>query len=191
MRPETLVNIERTVSNFGRLFLGPVYDIGSNLKKYREHPSQNYNMQDYFPNIHIVYVDKESDPDMGPKEHIISDATYMYNIFDNTAGGVTCCELLEHVIQPVKVLYECHRILKPGYGIIVSSLWLYPIHDPQNDFLRYTDIGLKKMMEYVGFDNVDTYYEHTREEPDWDKNSKHCSGGLKHRIGVFGFGIKR
>lgn len=188
MRPETLVSIKNIIKDYPQYFKGTIYDIGSNTKSYREHPSQNYNMEDYF--LDVVYVDKQADPIMGDR-HIVSDALNMHNIPSDSVDGITCCELLEHVVEPIRVLSECNRILKSYCGIIVSTLWLYPLHDPMNDFLRYTDRGLQLCMEKADFIVLRSFYETTEKEPDWAKNCENQSGGLENRIGVFALGVKK
>jgi SAM-dependent methyltransferase len=64
------------------------------------------------------------------------------------AGGsvdtVLALELLEHVPQPLAVLREIGRVLKPGGTIIVSVPSTVPRHD-DHDYWRFTAEGLAQL----------------------------------------------
>jgi len=55
----------------------------------------------------------------------------MKQIKDESIDVVNTIELFEHVEFPEKGLRECYRVLTKGRVMIVSVLFLYPIHaDP-------------------------------------------------------------
>jgi SAM-dependent methyltransferase len=47
------------------------------------------------------------------------DPTLPYR--DESFDVVTCCVSIEYLIEPIKVLKECHRILRPGGKVIISQ----------------------------------------------------------------------
>jgi SAM-dependent methyltransferase len=70
---------------------------------------------------------------------------------DNYADGVVSFQVLEHVWDIEWYLSECHRILKPGGWLELSThgTWLY--HPAPTDFRRWTRDGLVGELEQRGF----------------------------------------
>lgn len=63
---------------------------------------------------------------------------------------VFCSQVLEHVPEPARVVAEMARVLKPGGSIWLSTPLFYPEHEAPYDFFRYTQYGLRKLMEDAG-----------------------------------------
>ena len=82
--------------------------------------------------------------------------------------GILCHQVLEHTTEPFQVVRELHRVLRPGGAAIVSTPFLYPIHEegPVKDYWRFTDRGLRELLkdfqeieiEAVGPDNFPFTY---------------------------------
>lgn len=66
---------------------------------------------------------------------------------DNTFDGVVCETLLEHVLEPERVIAEMERILKPGGQIYILMPFLFAFHAAPNDFSRLTHRGLAHRMK--------------------------------------------
>jgi SAM-dependent methyltransferase len=66
---------------------------------------------------------------------------------DGTFEVVLCTEVLEHVIDPQRVVEELYRVLKPGGTSLLTTRFCYPIHDPPRDFYRYTRYGLEHLFK--------------------------------------------
>ena len=64
---------------------------------------------------------------------------------------VWCTEVLEHVPDPAAVLAEFERVTKPGGCLVLSTPFLYQIHESPFDFYRYTFFGLKHLLTDRGF----------------------------------------
>ena len=69
---------------------------------------------------------------------------------DGTFDTVVCLEVLEHVPNPDAALQEASRVLKPEGHLLLSTPFLYPIHDAPNDYRRWTWLGLKAMARSSG-----------------------------------------
>ncbi len=73
---------------------------------------------------------------------------------DNYFDGVICAELLEHVINPIHVLQEIYRVLRPNGILLISVPFLYHIHGDPYDFGRYTNHYWQYHLEKTGFQDI-------------------------------------
>jgi SAM-dependent methyltransferase len=64
---------------------------------------------------------------------------------------VICAELLEHVPEPRRVVFEAARVLCPGGTLVITAPFLYPIHADPYDFGRYTDTYWRHVLSEAGF----------------------------------------
>lgn len=105
---------------------GLTLDIGCAYSPYAE----------YFPNR----VGFDIKP--GPGVDMVGDAHHLP--FENEKfDNVLCTEVLEHLHSPELAISEMRRVLKRGGILILSTRFIYPIHDAPDDFYRYTKYGLK------------------------------------------------
>jgi len=61
-------------------------------------------------------------------------------------------EVLEHVKTPDLAIKELFRTLKPDAPLILSTPFIFPIHDAPHDYYRYTRYGLAHLLQ--DFDDV-------------------------------------
>ena len=59
---------------------------------------------------------------------------------------VLCTEVLEHLPEPQKAIDEMFRVLKPGGQLLLTTRFLFPIHDAPHDYFRYTKYGLRHLL---------------------------------------------
>ncbi|HYN89143.1 MAG TPA: methyltransferase domain-containing protein [Ardenticatenaceae bacterium] len=93
----------------------------------------------------------------------VGDVTWDYSDLDaickleqlglasDTFDAVVCTQVLEHVAEPFLVLQELFRVLKPGGKIILSAPQSWAAHQIPHDFFRYTEYGLRYLLEKAGF----------------------------------------
>lgn len=63
---------------------------------------------------------------------------------------VLCIAVLEHVINPIEVVKELVRVLKPGGTLVASVPFLQPEHKVPTDYQRYTHDGLEVLFRNEG-----------------------------------------
>jgi SAM-dependent methyltransferase len=64
---------------------------------------------------------------------------------------VVLTQVLEHVPEPARVLAELGRVLKPGGTLWLTAPLFYAEHERPYDFFRYTQFGLRHLLENAGF----------------------------------------
>lgn len=89
----------------------------------------------------VTHLDYEPYPHL----EVVGDAHFL-PFPDNTFDGVVCETLLEHVVEPSKVIEEMHRVLKPGGKAYILMPFLFAFHAAPNDFYRMTHRGLAYQM---------------------------------------------
>ncbi len=65
---------------------------------------------------------------------------------------ILCTEVLEHTTDPLTVIKECARVLKPGGHLLLSVPFIYPIHEPPYDHWRFTSYGLALLCQMAGLE---------------------------------------
>lgn len=93
-----------------------------------------------FPNTISLDIDPSRKPDMVGDIHSLP-------FKDGEFGAILCTEVLEHCIDPRKAVSEMWRVLRPEGKIILSTRFLFPIHDSPHDYFRYTIFGLNELFK--------------------------------------------
>ena len=74
---------------------------------------------------------------------------------ESSFDAILCSEVLEHLPDPVRVIYEFSRILKNGGKLIITAPLGSGIHqDPYHYYGGYTPYWYRKFLEEAGFKNV-------------------------------------
>jgi len=104
---------------------------------------------------HFEHVAYES-ADFGRLDTDYGDITYRCDLTSIPADDgrfdlVLCTQVLEHVPEPAAVLGELARVLKPGGSLWLTAPLFYQEHQAPYDFYRYTQYGLRHLVEGAGF----------------------------------------
>lgn len=73
---------------------------------------------------------------------------------DGRFDFVFCSQTLEHVPDPRAVLEEFHRVMAQDAALWISVPFQYEEHEQPWDFYRYTQFGLRHLLERSGFEVV-------------------------------------
>ena len=107
-----------------------ILDIGSGGSSYAR----------YFPNRFCVDIDPARNPDLVADAHCLPFA-------DGEFEAILSTEMLEHTTNPKQVVNELMRVLKPGGRLILTTRFVYPLHDSPHDYFRFTKYGLKELFK--------------------------------------------
>lgn len=81
----------------------------------------------------------------GPGVQVVGDAQAL-GIRDAAFEVVLCTEVLEHLPEPQKAIDEFFRVLAPGGVLLLTTRFVFPIHDAPHDYFRYTKYGLRYLL---------------------------------------------
>lgn len=112
---------------------GRVLDVGCGAASYR----------DLFPQTTTLDITARE----GVKVDIIADAHDLAQIPDASFDVVLCTEVLEHLHTPERAIAEFHRVLKPQGLLLLSTRFIFPLHDVPGDYYRYTKYGLQHLLK--------------------------------------------
>jgi SAM-dependent methyltransferase len=101
--------------------------------------AQNGPYAAWFPNRVAVDIRR------GTGVHLLSDA-HALALADSTFDVVICTEVLEHLREPQRAVDEMYRVLKPGGTLLLTTRFLFPIHDAPHDYFRFTKYGLQYLL---------------------------------------------
>ena len=118
-----------------------VVDIGCGTKPYQEYVKKNSK---------YIGVDIDSE-----NENVdINSSVYDIDLPEYFADYIVSFQVLEHLEEPGLMLKEANRILKKEGEIYLTFPMSEELHEEPYDFFRYTEHGIKYLLEKNGFKNV-------------------------------------
>src|SRR5215469_16686847 len=72
---------------------------------------------------------------------------------DGSVDGVLIQAVLEHVLDPQKVVAEIHRILRRGGLVYASTPFIQHVHEGPYDFTRFTESGHRYLFRHFAVRN--------------------------------------
>jgi SAM-dependent methyltransferase/uncharacterized protein YbaR (Trm112 family) len=101
------------------------------------------------PNIQVV----ESDVELGSRAAVVFDA-HDIPFEDDSFDGVIVQAVLEHVIDPQRVVSELQRVLRAGGIVYAETPFMQQVHMGAYDFTRFTHSGHRRLFRH--FDEVES-----------------------------------
>jgi len=95
----------------------------------------------------------ELDVAFGPRCTLISDA-HDIPFQDTTFDGVIIQAVLEHVLDPQRVVGEIHRVLKKNGIVLAETPFMQQVHGGAYDFNRFTALGHRRL--FRAFEEVES-----------------------------------
>jgi len=83
-----------------------------------------------------------SDVVLGPNVDVICDGMDL-PLGSDSIDCVLLLAVLEHVLDPAKVVSEVRRVLRDGGLVVADTPFMQPVHMRQYDFTRFTDLGYR------------------------------------------------
>lgn len=71
--------------------------------------------------------------------------------FKNEFNAIVMMEVLEHIQNPQLACREICEALRPGGRLIMSTPFIFPLHDCPHDYWRFTRYGLEHLLQEAGF----------------------------------------
>lgn len=94
-----------------------------------------------------IDIDPVRQPDM------VMDVTNM-SFADSEFDAIYMMEVLEHVKYPQAALHEVERVLKNGGRFVMSTPFVFGIHEEPYDFWRFTEHGLRVLLSAFEIESV-------------------------------------
>jgi SAM-dependent methyltransferase len=122
--------------------LSPLLNIGSSTKDFRENV-QPWTVREIFMplsnrGLEVVHLDSRSGSGIDLRADLLDDADFA-RLRSRNYGGILCCNVLEHVRDPLEFARRCEALVKPGGIILVTVPHSYPHHaDPIDTLYRPT-----------------------------------------------------
>jgi len=146
MSSESRIQLEEYLKNLDVEEIG-ILDIGgsANPVKGRTKSWKVHNYKILDNSLEKEWHDKWRKPD------IVADINrYVDN--NDRFDLIFMLEVMEYIWNPVIAIDNCCRFLRAGGRLIMSSHFIYPVHNPkEHDYLRLTKKGLIKMFKVAGF----------------------------------------
>ena len=151
--PQYLMNISnyeivRVIEDL-KVNKGKLIDIGSGRMQYKDELLKYIEIYHSLDHPEISkYYDKKHNPDY------LADISKKTKLKDSFYDVVLMTQVLEYIENPQNAFKEINRVLKKGGTFIITSPFLYPIHDKPYDLQRFTDQKIVNLLNNTGFKNI-------------------------------------
>ncbi len=125
------------------MLTGRLLDFGCGAKPYK---SLFTNVTEY---IGVDYAGEGHDHKNENIEFFYDGKTLPFR--ENEFDCIFSSEVLEHIFNPVEIIAELQRVLRPGGKFLFSCPFVWPEHEVPIDYARYTRFALTDLLEKNNF----------------------------------------
>ena len=102
-------------------------------------------LQSYVKNFSSYLYSIDIDPSRNPDQIIdLTDPNFCKKYLGAKVNLVCIFEVLEHTKNPHLAIKNVYDLIEKGSLVLLSTPFIFNIHDEPNDFYRFTKYGLKK-----------------------------------------------
>lgn len=102
--------------------------------------ASNHSYGDLFPNRHTFDIDPKRLPDTIGDVHSLPFESGSQSL-------ILCTEVLEHLHSPQVAIDEMERVLVSGGQLLLTTRFVFPIHDAPIDYFRFSKYGLQQLFK--------------------------------------------
>jgi SAM-dependent methyltransferase len=99
--------------------------------------------------------DWENSPHEGARTADVIGSLEALPVEEASFDAVMTTQVLEHVRDPLAVLRELHRIVRPGGSLWLTAPLVWELHEEPFDYFRYTSHGLESLIADAGFAQIE------------------------------------
>lgn len=105
-------------------------------------------LQDYVSNFTSYLYSIDIDPSRKPDQIIdLTDPNFCQNYHGGEVNLVCIFEVLEHTKDPSLAIKNIYNLIGKGAVVLLSTPFIFNIHDEPYDFYRFTRYGLKEIFK--------------------------------------------
>lgn len=123
---------------------GEILDFGCGSMPYRKLFSQSSS---------YVGLDLETSNHGLSQPDVVLDGTAI-PFGDNRFDAVVSFEVIDDLSEPLLQLSEMARVLKSSGTLLLTTTFVWELHEEPHDIARYTQHGLRELLEKAGFDVI-------------------------------------
>ena len=97
-----------------------------------------------------ICIDWENTLHVNPYLDQTVDLNQQLPFADASFDTILLTDVLEHIAEPMNVMRETERLLRPGGKLILGVPFLYWLHEQPHDFYRYTEHALRRFCKLSG-----------------------------------------
>jgi SAM-dependent methyltransferase len=94
-----------------------------------------------------VCIDWEKTPHANPYLDQVVDLTEALPFENASFDTILLTDVLEHISEPMNLMCEIARILRPGGKLILGVPFFYWLHEVPHDYYRYTEFALRRFCQ--------------------------------------------
>ena len=129
--------IKKDINNFKKVKEPKILFVGSGGE-----------LQDYVRNFSSYLYSIDIDPSRKPDQIIdLTDPNFCQNYHGDKVNLVCIFEVLEHTKDPSLAIKNIYNLIEKGAVVLLSTPFIFNIHDEPNDFYRFTKYGLKEIFK--------------------------------------------